>query len=118
MPHPNSPESMKLLPRPEELLLLAVWRLQGNAYGASIRNHLTDATGEDWSIGNVYTPLDRLARKGFVETYMGPPTPERGGRSKRFYKLTAEGVAALNHAHRVHETMWHNLPNLALANAG
>ena len=109
---------MNLLSRPEELLLLAVWRLQEDAYGAAIRNHLTDATGEDWSIGSVYAPLDRLARKGFVQTYMGPPTPERGGRSKRFFKLTAEGVGALNRARSVHETMWHSLPTLALGNAG
>ena len=94
---------MKLLPRPEELLLLAVWRLQEDAYGAAIRNHLTDATGEDWSIGSVYAPLDRLARKGFVQTYMGPPTPERGGRRKKFYELRPDGAAALSnsvHAHR------------------
>ena len=106
---------MKLLTRAEELLLLAVWRLQEGAYGAAIRNHLGEVTGEDWSIGSVYAPLDRLGRKGFVRSYMGAPTPERGGRSKRYFELTAEGVAALNHARQVHETMWTNLPKLGLA---
>ena len=109
---------MNLLSRPEELLLLAVWRLQDQAYGAAIRNHLTEATGQDWSIGSVYAPLDRLARKGFVQTHMGPPTPERGGRSKRFFSLTPEGVAALNHVRSVHETMWQGLPNIAFGDAG
>lgn len=108
---------MKLLSRSEELILLAVWRLQENAYGAAIRNHLTDVTDEDWSIASVYNPLDRLARKGFVRTYMGDPTPERGGRSKRFFKLTAEGVAALNHARAVQDSMWQDLPQLGLSGA-
>lgn len=109
---------MTLLSRPEELLLLAVWRLQENAYGAAVRNHLSKETGQDWSIGSVYAPLDRLARKGFVRTYQGPPTPERGGRSKRFFKLTAEGVQALNHARSVHEKMWADLPTLGLEGIG
>lgn len=105
---------MNLLSRPEELILLAVWRLQNNAYGATIRNYLTDITDEDWSIASVYTPLDRLAARGLLRAYKGPPTPERGGRSKRFYRLTAEGVAALNHVKRVQEVMWAGLPKVEL----
>ena len=108
---------MTLLSRTEELLLLAVWRLQENAYGAAIRTHLTDVTGEDWSIGSVYGTLDRLARQGFVRTFMGAPTPERGGRSKRFFELTAEGVAALNRVRSVQQNMWADLPTLALGGA-
>lgn len=108
---------MDLLSRSEELLLLAVWRLQEEAYGAAIRNHLSDVTGEDWSIGSVYAPLDRLARKGFIRSYMGAPTPERGGRSKRFFRLTAEGVAALNRARALHESMWQGLPQLGFGGA-
>jgi DNA-binding PadR family transcriptional regulator len=104
---------MNLLSRTEELLLLAVWRLQDEAYGAAIRNHLTDITDEDWSIGSVYGTLDRLARQGLVRTFMGLPTPERGGRSKRYFQLTAEGVAALNRVRSVQKTMWEDLPGLA-----
>jgi len=104
---------MNLLSRTEELLLLAVWRLQDDAYGAAIRNHLTDVTDEDWSIGSVYGTLDRLARQGLVHTFMGLPTPERGGRSKRYFQLTPEGVAALNRVRNVQETMWEDLPGLA-----
>ena len=109
---------MDLLSRSEELLLLAVWRLQANAYGASIRDHLSETTGEDWSIGSVYAPLNRLAGRGYLRTYMGEPTPERGGRSKRYFKLTAAGVAALNRVRAIHETMWTGLPDLAIGNAG
>lgn len=108
---------MNLLTRSEEMLLLAVWRLQDQAYGAAIRNHLTDVTDEDWSIGSVYGTLDRLARQGFVRTHMGSPTPERGGRSKRYFELTAEGVAALNRVRSVQQSMWDNLPGLALGGA-
>jgi len=103
---------MDLLSRPEELILLAVWRLQHNAYGATIRNHLTDITNEDWSIASVYAPLDRLAARGLLKSYKGPPTAARGGRSKRLYKLTAEGAAALNHVKYVHEKMWAGLSGL------
>ncbi len=108
---------MELLSRPEELLLLAVWRLQNEAYGAAIRNHLSEATGEDWSIGSVYAPLNRLAARGYLSTYMGEPTPERGGRSKRYFELTAEGVAALDRVNTIHKRMWTGLPNLTTGNA-
>ena len=94
------------------------FRIINGAYGAAIRNHLTDVTDEDWSIGSVYGTLDRLARQGFVRTFMGAPTPERGGRSKRFFQLTAEGVAALNCVRSVQESMWQGLPTLAFGDAG
>ena len=106
---------MNLLSRSEELILLAVWRLQENAYGAAIRGHLSEVTGEDWSIAGVYGPLDRLAAKRLVRTHMGEPTPERGGRSKRFFELTATGVTALNTVRSVQQTMWKDLPGLATA---
>lgn len=104
--------STKLLTRAEELLLLSVWKLQGNAYGATLRNHIADMTGEDWSFGSIYPSLERLARKGFVRTYLGDPTPERGGRSKRYYELTAEGVTELNRLRAIQQSMWTALPDL------
>lgn len=108
---------MKFLSRTEELLLLAVWRLQDRAYGAAIRNYLTDVTDYDWSIASVYAPLDRLAAHGYVTSYQGAPTPERGGRSKRFFKLTEAGVAALNRVRTMQETLWRDLPDPGLADA-
>lgn len=109
--------STKLPTRAEELLLLAVWRLQGNAYGATLRNHIAEVTGEDWSFGSIYPSLERLARKGYVRSYLGDPTPERGGRSKRYYELTAEGVTALNRLRNIQQSMWTALPNLGLDGA-
>ena len=105
---------VELLSRSEELLLLAVWRLQDDAYGAAIRDYLSRETGEDWSVGAVYAPLDRLARRGLLRSWMGEPTPERGGRAKRYFKLTTAGVAALSRLRSIQEKMWSGLPALNL----
>ncbi|GAB5519920.1 MAG: hypothetical protein RhofKO_21710 [Rhodothermales bacterium] len=105
---------MKLLSRSEELILLAVWRLQDDAYGVQIRKHLAEVTGEDWAIGSVYVPLDRMTKRRLLRSYQGAPTAERGGRSKRYYELTPKGVAALQEVQRVQHAMWASFPNLAL----
>src|SRR5882672_6430007 len=76
----------------EYLLLSAAERLGEAAYGAAIRKEIEDATKARCSIGALYTTLDRLEAKGLVQTWMGDPTPERGGRPKRMVRLTAEGV--------------------------
>ena len=99
-----------MLTRAEELILLSVWKLQENAYGAAIRNLLTNETGDDWPIATVYTPLDRLTGKGMLVSSVGNPTPERGGRSKRMFKLTAKGIRALESVRQVSESMWSELP--------
>jgi DNA-binding PadR family transcriptional regulator len=78
----------------EYLILTSAARLGDNAYGASIRSEIENATGRPCSIGALYTTLDRLEAKGFVRTWMGDPTPERGGRSKRLVHVTASGVKA------------------------
>ncbi len=104
-----------MLTRAEELILLAVWRLQEEAYGASIRTHLSNVTGEDWPIATVYTPLDRLTRKGLLRSRMGAPTGGRGGRSRKLYRLTGDGVRALNTARSVTDAMWKDLPDPGLS---
>jgi DNA-binding PadR family transcriptional regulator len=84
----------------ENLLLLAVLRLDDRAYGVSIRLELLERAGKDIAIGAIYTGMDRLEQKGFVKSWTGEPTPERGGKAKRFYRITAQGKAALNETHR------------------
>jgi len=101
---------MNILSKQEELILLAIWRLQNDAYGVKIRKYLIEVTGSDISIGGIYVPLDRLVRKEYLQTYQGEPTPERGGMSKRYYKLTSEGIEALQETKRVQETLWESLP--------
>jgi DNA-binding PadR family transcriptional regulator len=78
----------------EYLLLAAAVRLGENAYGATIREEIEDATGRRCSIGALYTTLDRLEAKGLLATWMGDPTPQRGGRAKRMVRVTAKGIQA------------------------
>ncbi len=106
---------MKLLSRYEEIVLLAIWRLQNDAYGVSIRELVIDVTGEDVSIGAIYAPLHRLEKKSFVKTRMGEPAPERGGRSKVFYQLTPKGKEALIQIKAINDTLWVGIPNLGIA---
>jgi len=78
----------------EYLLLSAAARLGADAYGAAMRQDMEAATGRRCSIGALYTTLDRLEAKGFVKTWMGDPTPQRGGRPKRMVRVTAKGIQA------------------------
>ena len=103
---------MKLLSRAEEILLLTIWRLQGTAYGMSIKAEVEKATGSNWSFGAVYAPLNRLLKKGLVSAEKGEPTPERGGRSKVFYTLTNDGKDALKALQKVHQATWVGIPSL------
>lgn len=99
--------------RNEELLLLAVWKLQGRAYGLAIKRHLEDLLDKELNVAAVYIPLGRLEEKGLLQTREADPTPRRGGRRKKYYSLTAAGVAALNDARDVYERAWTGLPRLA-----
>jgi DNA-binding PadR family transcriptional regulator len=84
----------------EHLVVLALLRLDDRAYGVTVRQEIAARTGRDVSIGAVYATLDRLETKGFVRSFRGEPTPERGGRSKRFFRVTADGVEAVSRTHR------------------
>lgn len=102
---------LDLLSRTEEIVLLAVYRLEGNAYGVSVRDAVQANTGISLSVGAVYVPLERLTRRGLLSTRTGEPTPERGGRSKRYYRVTAEGLAALQNVRRLQRAIWAGLPD-------
>jgi PadR family transcriptional regulator PadR len=78
----------------EYLLLTASVRLSEEAYGAAIRQEIELATGRACSIGALYTTLDRLEGKGLLKTWMGDPTPQRGGRPKRMVRVTPKGIQA------------------------
>ncbi|MFC1492689.1 PadR family transcriptional regulator [candidate division KSB1 bacterium] len=105
---------MEILSKPEELILLSIWRLKDDAYGVTIRKHIREITGKDFSISGIYLPLERLVRKGFLEAYQGDPSPVRGGMSKRYYRLTEEGVDVLRESREVLDTMWNELPELSV----
>jgi len=105
---------MKLLSHIEEIILLSVWRLGDEAYGMAIREEVIRATGKKWLLGAIYGPLGRLHKNGYVLTYKGDPTPERGGRSKVYYRLSREGIKALREIQRVNAVIWDGIEELEL----
>ena len=84
----------------EYLMLTAAARLGDDAYGVAIRQGIEEATGRPCSLGALYTTLDRLETKGFITTWMGNPTPQRGGRPKRMVRVTAKGIHAATDFYR------------------
>lgn len=82
---------VKMLGEFEYLLICAAAKLGEDAYGAAVRLEIEEATGKSCSIGALYTTLDRLESKGLIKSWMGDPTPQRGGRPKRMIRVTANG---------------------------
>lgn len=97
----------------DEILMLTILALGSNAYGATMMKHLTKVTGKEWSIGAIYDPLYRLEKNDMVESELSNPTPERGGRSKRLYRLTKKGVDAIREHQRVRSELTGGLADLA-----
>jgi PadR family transcriptional regulator, regulatory protein PadR len=89
----------------EHIVVLALLRLEDHAYGVTVRQEIELRTDREVSIGAVYATLDRLERKGYVASHRGDPTPERGGRSKRFFRVTANGLDAVSRSHRALQRM-------------
>ena len=106
---------MKLLSRPEELFMLAIWRLQGNAYAVTIRETVNTLTGKSWSFGATFVTLDRLVKKRYLTSFLSEPTQKRGGRAKRMYQLTREGIKALLDIKKLEEKIWDDIPELSLS---
>lgn len=93
----------------EHIIVLALLRLEDRAYGVTVRQEIESRTKREVSIGAVYATLERLETKGYVKSHRGDPTPERGGRSKRFFRVTPRGVAAVNRAQRALQNMTEGL---------
>jgi len=100
-----------MLSRKEELILLAVWKLQDGegAYGVPIRRYIEKMTGVAWLFGAIYGPLARLVEKKLVEAYESDPLPERGGRRKILYRLTEDGKDALLETRDINASMWEDV---------
>jgi PadR family transcriptional regulator PadR len=84
----------------EHIVLLALLRLGDRAYGVSVRREIAARIGRDVSIGAIYATLERLEGKGYLKSRLGEPTRERGGRSKRFFQVTAQGMSAVSRTQR------------------
>src|SRR3981189_1869440 len=89
----------------EHIIVLALLRLEDRAYGVTVRQEIEFRTKREVSVGAVYATLERLETKGYVKSHRGDPTPERGGRSKRFFLGTARGGTAVNPPQRALQSM-------------
>jgi PadR family transcriptional regulator PadR len=96
----------------ELMVMLVLIRLGENAYGVPICEELEKRTGRDVAIGSVYAALERLEAKGFVSSELGEPTPERGGRAKRYFHVTARGLKEVRETQRSLVKLWQGLPEL------
>ncbi|GAB5527247.1 MAG: hypothetical protein Roseis2KO_51190 [Roseivirga sp.] len=96
----------------EELVLLTVGILYNDAYGLGIRDELEKQTGRKVMISSVHKALVRLEDKGFLSSYLGGATEERGGRKKRLYELTVSGKKVLNQSKELRNAMWDSVPKV------
>lgn len=87
-------------------VLLAVARLGDEAYGLAVRRDVSERLDHDYSVGAIYTTLERLAEKGLLKSRTAPPTPTRGGRSRRHFRLTAAGERAMRTARERAASQW------------
>jgi PadR family transcriptional regulator PadR len=96
----------------ELMVLLAVIRLGDDAYGVPISREIEQRTGREAALGSVYAALERLEDKGLVSSRLGEPTAERGGRAKRFFSVTPQGLGEVREAQRALTALWRGLPQL------
>jgi PadR family transcriptional regulator PadR len=96
----------------EHIVILALLRLADRAYGVTVRREIEARTGREVSLGAIYATLDRLEAKGYVKSQFGEPTRERGGRSKRFFHVTAKGMSVVNRTHCELQSMSQGLGDL------
>lgn len=100
---------MKYLTRKDEMMCLAILRLEDEASLVGLRALLNEHTGRRWSIGNVFVSLDKLESLGYIESQLGEPTGRRGGKAVKFYRLTPVGMEALRETKKMQDGMWTGL---------
>ncbi len=96
----------------EQIVLLAVLRIGGEAYAIPVRAEIHERAQRHVARGALYTALDRLEGKGLLSSRMSEPRPERGGRSRRMYTVTPRGLAALRAARETMQSLWSGLEKL------
>ncbi len=97
---------MILISRAEEIVLIAVYKLQDNAYGVTIREQVYQDLGQYWSFAVIYKTLKKMSAKGYVNKIAGEPVAERGGRSKYYYRITPAGLEALKSISLIIASLW------------
>lgn len=96
----------------ELMILLAILRSGENAYGVRIAEEIENTGGRSVVMGAVYAALERLERHGLVSSFVGDPTPQRGGRAKRFFEVTPRGLRAVRQTQDALVALWTGLPQL------
>ena len=105
-------KSRRYLGEFELMLLLAVIQLGEEAYGVPISCELERHGKRNVALGSVYAALERLEIKGLVDSTLGDPTPERGGKAKRFFRITQQGLRQVQDTRRILTSLWQAIPNL------
>lgn len=101
---------MTILTRSDEILMLAILRLDNNAYGVSVIKEVERRTGKKLTFGSLWVSLDIMCKRGFVKKRTADPTPQRGGRSKIYYSLTPKGIRVLEETRQFQKTLWEGVP--------
>jgi len=104
---------MKVLTKLEEGVLLTILKLKDDAYIVSIKDQLERYTDKNLSFGALYVSLNRLIKNGYLESSVGESSSVRGGRAKKYYKLTKDGILALKDIRQLQSLMWKEFDNLA-----
>ena len=101
-----------MLTKLEEQILMTVWRFKGEGYGVNIFQYLEEINEKKLTLGVVYDILERLKKHGYVDTYLGKPSPIRGGMKKKYYKITKLGIESLVKAKEVHDKVMEGFEEL------
>jgi len=96
----------------ELMIMLAILRLRNDGYGVTITRELEQTAGRQTTLAAVYLALDRLERQGPVTSALGEATPERGGRAKKYFKVTSKGLHAVRATQRAFIALWSGIPQL------
>jgi DNA-binding PadR family transcriptional regulator len=102
----------RLLTDFELMILLATLRVGDDAYGVTVAREIEGTAGRTVQLPAVYAALDRLESRGLVTSSMGEPTPARGGRAKRFFRVTSKGVTQVRDTQQALTALWTNVPQL------
>lgn len=94
----------------EQLLLLSVAQAGDDAHAGSIREVLAERGERKTTLGSIYVTMTRLEERGLVESSKGAPSPERGGKAKRLYRVTQAGLLSLHHSRKILDRMWEGVP--------
>ena len=99
----------------EEQIMLAIWTLKDDAYLVAIKKYLSRVFRKNWTVGAIHKPLRRLEQAGYLESWMGGATAVRGGRSKKIYKITKQGLIVLREYRRITQALWADFPGFDLS---